>query len=849
MNRAQVTLFALLGVVFIIILLFLLFVASSVKKQVVKEVEKSATHTEIYAHIKSYIASCLEKSAKNGLLLLGHHGGYIPTQITEEKNIFFFNYSVAYGLEAPAYSLQYPPAPVPYYPYAGKLVKKDFPYFGKDVLHGLCDPEGPNKIGATGFYRPCESYEQKTSLQYQFVQYVRNQTLACIDFSSLRFPANATGPLVVNAAIGNTDILVTMEYPVTFSSYDKGRASELVAVSAKIKVRLKSIHEFAKALIDKDTHEVFFDLVKDGPLLPQYQGGFVLHKVQNACPACKGNEFDDVIALSDTLSEIEGKTYLFQFGRENRIPALEWIHDVSPTTIEYDILVDENSDIFINPTGRDPDEEKHLIYSYSGWKEDYDEQFNDSCPTLRTNPQSCVKRIATVPPPHAWSQSDLYKQTKQNASIHVSHADIGKHIVRVTVTDRQGLNDYQDIVVFVRDRPFFNLTGSFYHDLPPLLASVEDPFLLQSVVRCIFWDCGNEFEWRIFKQFAQTPYRTYKTEKDSVLLPSDAPDIGTIRREPFVETTERVKFKGGQFEFDLQELKILQCLPHRDADSTQAGIQEYDTSNPLYLPYPFQQGGPFQAPHVCCESGVGDYYENAKKVARGEKVEKFGEFSLPTKVCYATTKYICSPFLETFDSAKVIPAKQVDTSGNIIDFQQKATLSPQIPYDGHENDLYRIDFTQHCSGNRGNVCGGAADYTITKNKECADLSAGEDERCSGPLPTIDTNTCFTQGITPACFHYAPGNSFEKNVLKLPTAEGFCNNNEVLSSGEGGVYGGGGAFMCKAQCNGAGSCTYAADCVCPSIHGNPCSGRRPSEVGSCINSIICDSNCQPERACP
>lgn len=845
MNRAQVTLFALLGIVFLIILLFLLFVASSVKKQVTKEVEKSVTHTDVYAQIKSYITSCLEKSAKGGLLLLGLQG-YIPTQITKEKQLLFFEYPVAYGVEEPRYSLQYPPAPVPQYPHVGKLVKNDFPYFGKDTLHDLCDPEGPNRIGATAFARSCESYEPKTSLQYQLVQFIRNQTLACLNFSVLRFPTNPTGPLVVNVTIGNADVLITMEYPVTFSSYDKGRVSELFALSTKTKVRLKTIHEFAKALIDKETHNIFFDPVKEGQLLPQYQGGFVLHKVQNACPTCKGNEFDDIIALSDTLSEIDGKTYLFQFARENRIPALDWIHDVSPTVMDYDILVDENSELAIHPAGRDPDEETNLRYTYSGWKGDYDERFDEACPTLRTNPQLCVQRISLAP--HAWSQSDLFKQTKQNASIHVSHADIGKHIVRVTVTDRQGLSDYQDIVVFVRDRPFFNLTGRFYHDLPSLLASVEDPFLLQSVVRCIFWDCGKEFEWRIFKQFAQTPYKIYKTEKESFLLPSDTPEIHTIRREPFAETTERVKFKGGQFEFDLQGLKILTCLPHRDADPTTPGIQDYDPSNPIHLPYPFQQGNAFQAPHVCCESGVGDYYENAKKVARGEKVEKFGEFSLPTKVCYATTKYICSPYLDTFDPKKIIAAKHVDTAGNVIDLQQQATLSPPAQYDGHDNDIYKVSFTQHCSGNRGNVCGGVADYKIELQQGCVDLAADEDERCSGPLSTVDKNTCFTQGITPACFTYAPGNSFEKNILKLPTADGFCNNNEKLSLGEGGSYGAGGPFLCKAQCNGAGSCSYAADCACPQIHGNPCSGRKPSEVGQCINFIICDGNCQQVGAC-
>ncbi len=846
MNRAQVTLFALLGLVFLIILLFLLFVASSVKKQVVKEVEKTLTHTEAYAALTSYLTSCLEKSAKTGLLLLGQHGGYIPKQLTEEKLLLFFTYPVAYGIQEPQYSLQYPPAPVPQYPYLGKLVKNDFPYFGKDTLHGLCDPEGPNKIGTTGFHRPCESYEKDHSLQEQLAKYIRNQTLSCINFSSFHFPANATGALGVSVVIGNADVQVSMDYPVAFTTYDKGLRSEVFALSTKIKVRLKNIHEFAKALLDKDMRDVFFDPIKEGPALSQYQGGFVLHKVQNACPTCKGNEFDDILALSDTLSEIEGKTYLFQLARENRIPALDWIHDVSPTIAEYDFLVEENSDLFIHPAGRDPDEESKLNYTYSGWKEDYAEQFDDACPTLRTNPQLCVKRI--TPPPRAWSQSDLYQQTKQNASIHVSHADIGKHTVRVTVTDRQGLSDYQDVVVFVRDRPFFNLTGSFYHDLPPLLASVEDPFFLQSRVKCIFWDCGKEFEWRIFKQFEQTPYKIYKTEKDSLLLPSDTPEMTTIRREPFVDVKDRVKFKGGQFEFELQGLKILTCLPHRDADPTMPGIQDYDPTNPVYLPYPFQSGNPFQAPHVCCESGIGDYYENARKVVRGENVEKFGEYSKPDKVCYITTKYVCSPFLDTFDQKKLLAAKQVDTVGNVIDLQQQVTLSPPTPYDGHENDIYKVSFTQRCSGNRGNVCGGAADYTITKDKECAEPSPEEDERCSGPLPTVDTNTCFMQGITPACFSYGPGNSFERNVLKLPTAEGYCNNNEKLSPGEGGSYGTGGPFMCKAQCNGAGSCTYAADCACPQIHGNPCSGRKPSELGFCINNIICDSTCQPERAC-
>ncbi|MBI4441334.1 hypothetical protein HY639_04140 [Candidatus Woesearchaeota archaeon] len=837
-KRAQLTLFVLLGIVFAISVLFLLFVASSVKEQTAKETETSAAHTETYLVIKSLIQSCLEKSTKDGLTKIGLHGGYLPLLRREDATLLFFNNPVAYGLREPPYSPTYPPAPVPAYPYAGRLDKMDFPYYGRDQLHGLCDPSGPNRLNATAFYRPCESYEIATSLQQQLTAYVVNQTITCINFTSLPGEAHAIAPLLANITIGNTDVTSSMEYPIAFATADKKRQTDLFTSSIKVPVRLKAIHEFAKALIKQDSVNPYFDPLKDGSSLPEFKGGFVLHKVQNACPTCKGQVFDDILALSDTLSNLDGKPYLFQFSRENRIPALEWIHETGPTFFEYDILVEENNELKLHPSGIDPDEEAPVHYSYGFWQEDYAEHFDENCPYLRTNPQQCVqRRPETV---RNWTQSALYQQTLRNASIFMTHTDIGRHVVRVSVSDRQNMTDYQDVTVFVRDKPYFNLTGkSIYHDLPPNLASIEDPFVLEAIVRCIFWDCGKEFEWRLFSQFGQQPYQVYKTDRPQFIMPPN-PSIATIRLQPFTAAGDRVKFKGGQFEFDFDKLKVFQCLPHWDANASQTGVQNYDPSNPdANPPYPFTKGDSFYAPHVCCE---GDPYEG-QKVAMGQRVENWGSYSPPSKVCYGTQKLICSPNLPGFDSSKAVHAVQVDVSGAVNPFSQQPTMTVNSPTPQDENDIYELSFAQRCSGNRGNICGGLADYTITFKEACRDdLAQGQTERCFGPAGVTKDN-CFDKG-TSGCFPYKPGDTLEKTFMKDPTATGFCNTNLRPASARGApntydTNTGNEFLVCKARCDGAGGCTYADECQCTTIE---CNGVAPGTVDT-RDGRFCTDQCQ------
>ncbi len=834
MKRAQVMLFVLLGLVVLITVLFLVFIIT--KKQVSKEPGKVVAHTEALQTIKSYVTTCLEKSAKDGLLLIGFNGGYIPGVLKTDSSLTFFNYSVAYGLREPLYSSTYPPAPVPDYPYKGKLEKKDFPYYGRDVLHNLCDPSGSNMLNITSLYRPCESYEDVTSLQQQLTQFVKNRTAQCINFSALHFAAQGIGNLTINVTMGMADVLVSMEFPFTFSTKEKKYVTDVLSHSTKLPVRLKALHEFAKAIITRDRFDHSFDPVKDGVLLPEYKGGFVLHKVQNACPTCKGAEYNDIIAISDTQSQLDGKTYIFQFSRENRIPALEWIHDI-PTVFDYDILVEEESELRLNPAGKDPDEETVLKYDYAQWKEDYDEYFDDNCPTLRTDPQKCILRKNT--PPHSWTTSQLYQQTKQNASIIVNHTDIGQHVVKVSVKDRQGLTDYQNVVIFVRDKPFFNVTGkSIYHDVPPLLASIEDPFLLQANSRCIFLDCGHEYEWRISTAFGQQPYKVYKTDKSPYQMPSLSPSIETIKPEPFANTGDKVRFKSGQFEFDVKGLKVLQCLPHRDADPAIVGVQDYDPKNPsAHPPYPFQEGDPFYAPHVCCE---GDPYADGPKVVKGENVPGFGTYSPPGKVCFSTQKPICSPNLPSFDASKVIPAKTADADGKVKDLIQPPDITKNQSTREDENDIYIVSFTQHCSGSRGNVCGGLADYSITFNESCSDTE-GPDERCTGPAG-VNKDNCFAKG-TAGCFSYAPGDSFEKNFLRDPAANGICNKAFRLASARNApnTYDKPtGAFLiCQAKCDGAGGCTYADNCRCTNV---VCNGVPPGTIDP-QDTRLCDDNCQ------
>ncbi|MBI2659309.1 hypothetical protein HYX05_04405, partial [Candidatus Woesearchaeota archaeon] len=133
-QKSQITMLMIIGLVlFIIVSLVLYLSKSAVKKQsqqTIKRVQETAVDT---SSMKEFVSKCLDKLAKDALVLLGKQGGYIYTsqggplvdyQPTDE-GLFFVKYNslnVAYNILPPRFAVSPYASEIPDYPWT------TFPY-------------------------------------------------------------------------------------------------------------------------------------------------------------------------------------------------------------------------------------------------------------------------------------------------------------------------------------------------------------------------------------------------------------------------------------------------------------------------------------------------------------------------------------------------------------------------------------------------------------------------------------------------------------------------------------------------------------------------------------------------
>ncbi|NJL44542.1 MAG: hypothetical protein HC945_04510, partial [Nitrosarchaeum sp.] len=168
--------------------------------------------------------------------------------------------------------------------------------------------------------------------------------------------------------------------------------------------------------------------------------------------------------------------------------------------------------------------------------------------------------------------------------------------------------------------------------------------------------------------------------------------------------------------------------------------------------------------------------------------------------------------------------------------------SPQPTYP-QENDVWTLDFTRYCSGDRGNTCTGPArtDYDIAQ--ACTDLtSQGQTERCEGPSPQ-----------SPTCLRYGPMNSFEysqgKPDLAGNTSDGICNENyacSTISDYASTTPGLPKPFLCQATC-GNGLCKTPAPGTC-TCNSDTCGATCEHPTQTRWQGTTCSYGCQASSTC-
>lgn len=351
-SKSQVTMLMAVGLVLFIAVSLVLYLSKSVVKkqsqQNVKRIQETAIDTQ---PIKDFVTKCLDKLAKDAMLLLGRQGGYIYTSQggtlvdysdTDEGAFFvkYNNHNVAYNILPPKFALLPYSSETPDYPWT------TFPYrtassnaeifegfFGISNIPPLVSSEGPN------------------SMQSQIESFIDNNMAGCADFSIFEkqgfdITMNSTKTLVV---IGSGDVSVKSTIPLTITNSVTKETLELSEFSANLNIRLRDIYFFTKELIQNDIKNIKFDI----GTTDNDKHFMSVKLIKNIFSS------DDLEIVTDEKSLIYGAPFEYTFVRRNRAPALYYIRK---TTLEYpSFYVINQSDLLKNSKlkAEDPDEDNY----------------------------------------------------------------------------------------------------------------------------------------------------------------------------------------------------------------------------------------------------------------------------------------------------------------------------------------------------------------------------------------------------------------------------------------------------------------------------------------------------------
>ena len=461
--------------------------------------------------VSEYMTGCLDLALKKGVEIIGKQGGFIyQDQYSglidfDVNNIDYFIGEESVKLPVMISNFEgFPIADVPIYPcysdeynisgasflrYKGDNCYKNF-YdhsmvgfkYGKFltvdgirlVKPGLCN----NDIvaGNNDYKCSCRSFvDCKYSIQNQLENYVKGYMLSCVDFESFKERLGydiVVGDIIANVSFGDKDTSVKIYFPVMRDDGEGKVEFKDFDFISSVPVRLKTIYGIVHGtdytnmrsdiklgnvnfpgILEKERSDILYDVVEDTEKLLSDLGisGIKIEKISTTGGS--------VIKIIDEQSVIDGEEYELMFFVENRRPALDRLRVRQTNDGKYDLYLYEGEELFIRPIAYDPDDD-NLIFKYSGWKADYDEIWDDDTKS--------VTRVDITDGSNAWYDSIEYREglrcqshllsdgslvKERCAAIPLTHDDIGEHDIRISVEDNNGLVDYEDLKVFVDNKP------------------------------------------------------------------------------------------------------------------------------------------------------------------------------------------------------------------------------------------------------------------------------------------------------------------------------------------------------------------------------------------------------------
>ena len=689
LKKSQITLFLLIGMVVIVVFGFLFYTSNIVAKtKMEKRAEKITADLFETIALKYYVTTCLEDSLKKGLMLLGEQGGFLYKDQNsiidwdipyEEYTHDSITSKVAYQIYSSTMAEQIKPfslitAGPFYYPcflagkpeWVGHTCYKSYDHTDKWYPFGTTgepnktiNPDLCNKYISEGPYMcKCTTESNcKYSIQNQLESFIEYETSICVNFSSFTTYNVTKGDLKANVTFENSGVNAILEFPITITIKGYQPVIKILDFYAEQPIRFKSVYTIARAIINKDIYDVEFKIKEDSAQLINSFGS-----LYNGISVDLEQIFDynDIIKITDTKSNIDGKNYTFMFLRENRRPALDYFKDASPPP-NYDMYTIAGGKLDFSQVvnhAYDPDED--------GIEIEYNVIEDAKWDSVKAN---AIKNDI---------EETSYYETSEDGY------DNGEHNIVIVAKEKESsfIRDWQNVSILVDDKPNVVIkTDNFYDDIVDnTYASIEDIFLIDLSGSENFY--GGALEYRLEDSLEgacnSNPFVYTSTYK--IYFPAQDAAIDDVSGCFDTTGIHDITVQARDTEYPLsigigvEQVNVGQCLPHRsDAAPFPFHLYAYDSyPNPL-------NNDPFQSDHTCCS--------DTNIINSGNE-------------CYELTDYGCR---KDVDFTYSTPEYTASFFGNL----GFTLINPEYPPSSEvdlQRNVYKRTISVKCSGDRGNIC-------------------------------------------------------------------------------------------------------------------------------------------------
>ena len=363
LRKSQVTVFIIIVLVIMVMFGITYYIIGLSAEQAAEEsIVRQQIGAEKIEPFNEYVKSCLSLASSEGLELLGKQGGYIyksqggmyEDPLPAERGKEFIDYEgtkVHYGIYAPKADVgtvffattpkyPWPTFPEVYHPVTGELGNPEY-------LEGYY---GRNKLPP--FERPKEN-----SIQEQLEEFTISGVITCIDWATFTQQGLniSAGQPNVSVVFAEADMTFNLDWPITITDLGTGAVTDMREFIVIYPVRMRKIYDFAALVMDKDVGNISFDIKASDGIISAQTAEDVF-----------GN--DDLIMIRDTESMVLGTPYEFRFMRQNRPPALYYIHPIedwicntslvqSVPPNRLNVVNSCGDNIVLNFTTLDPDED------------------------------------------------------------------------------------------------------------------------------------------------------------------------------------------------------------------------------------------------------------------------------------------------------------------------------------------------------------------------------------------------------------------------------------------------------------------------------------------------------------